>query len=83
MSLKAGGTHNTVSFSELCAEALKANILLSRALWRLPLLPPCQERKCSAAFSKPESFRAFMSGKGDCLGGLDVWAGLFGTSIVL
>lgn len=36
MSLKAGGTHNAVSFSGLCAEALKANILLGRALVGTP-----------------------------------------------
>lgn len=36
MSLKAGGTHNAVSFSGLCAEVLKANILLGRALVGTP-----------------------------------------------
>lgn len=59
MSLKAGGTHNTVSFSELCAEALKANILLSRALWRLPLLPPLPGEKMLCSIFKARILQGF------------------------
>lgn len=92
MSLKAGGTHDAVSFSGLCVEALKANILLGRALVGPPTATFLPGEKNALLRFKTRMLGgggrwrgegAFMSGKGDCLGGLDVWAGLFGRAIVL
>lgn len=68
VSLKSGGTYNALSFSGLCVEATKQTLGSAGLSRDPPLLPSCQETKCPAAFSKPEFFRAFMSGKGDCPG---------------
>lgn len=78
-----------LSFSGLCVEALKANILLGRALVGTPTATFLPGEKNALQWFKARMLGgwgeegAFMSGKGDCLGGLDVWAGLFGRAIVL
>lgn len=83
MFLKAGGTRNTVSSSGYYAEAHKVNILFIWTLVESPTatLPPGRENALQH-FQSQDSLGFHVRERG-LSRGLDVWARLFGTPIVL